>query len=224
MLYACHVEGELGYPIAASGSNRCFAGGGGASVLRRRLAAEGAKSAAASVDAVGPTGGEVAASQSRALPIRGHRMTEELKMAYLKELKVTYTRKRVDDDLLNKPVESPEQVFSLFKDMQDETKEKVVVLHLNPQLEILSYELAAIGTGTQTLMDPVELYRNAMLARAHSLIVVHNHPYGTCKPSQADIEIAERLVEVGTLLGMPLQDFIIIGDGAYTSFREEGRF
>jgi DNA repair protein RadC len=145
-------------------------------------------------------------------------------MAYLKELKVTFTRKRVDDDLLNKPVESPGQVFALFKDMQDETKEKVVVLHLNPQLEILSYELAAIGTGTQTLMDPVELYRNAMLARAHSLIVVHNHPSGTCKASQADIEIAERLVDVGKLLGMPLQDFIIIGDGGYGSFREEGRF
>ncbi|MDP9974650.1 hypothetical protein J2W39_005920 [Variovorax paradoxus] len=69
-------------------------------------------------------------------------------MAYLKELKVTFTRKRVDDDLLNKPVESPAQVFALFKDMQDETKEKVVVLHLNSQLEILSYKLAAIGMGS----------------------------------------------------------------------------
>jgi DNA repair protein RadC len=145
-------------------------------------------------------------------------------MAYLKELKVTFTRKRVDDDLLDKPVESPEQVYALFKDMQNETKEKVVVLHLNPQLEILSYEIAAIGTGTQTLMDPVELYRNAMLARAHSLIVVHNHPSGTCRASDADIEIAARLVDVGTLLGMPLQDFIIIGDGGFASFREQGRF
>jgi DNA repair protein RadC len=145
-------------------------------------------------------------------------------MAYLKELKVTFTRKRVDDDLLNKPVDSPEQVFALFKDMQDETKEKVVVLHLNPQLEVLSYEVASIGTGTQALIDPVELYRNAMLARASSLIVVHNHPSGTCKASQADAEIAARLVDVGKLLGMPLQDFIIIGDGAYNSFKEDGRF
>lgn len=145
-------------------------------------------------------------------------------MAYLKELKVTFTRKRVDDDLLNKPVDSPEQVFALFKDMQDDTKEKVVVLHLNPQLEVLSYEVASIGTGTQALIDPVELYRNAMLARAHSLIVVHNHPSGTCEPSQADIEIAARLVDVGKLLSMPLQDFIIIGDNQYNSFREDRRF
>jgi DNA repair protein RadC len=108
--------------------------------------------------------------------------------------------------------------------MQDETKEKVVVLHLNPQLEILSYELAAIGTGTQTLMDPAEIYRNAILARASSLIVVHNHPSGTCKPSPADLAIAARLVEVGKLLEMPLQDFIIIGDGAYGSFRKMGGY
>jgi DNA repair protein RadC len=61
--------------------------------------------------------------------LRGHRSTKDLKMAYLNELKVTFTRKRADDDLLSKPVDSPEQVYALFKDMHNETKEKVVVLH-----------------------------------------------------------------------------------------------
>jgi DNA repair protein RadC len=61
--------------------------------------------------------------------LRGHRSTKDLKMAYLNELKVTFTRKRADDDLLGKPVDSPEQVYALFKDMHNETKEKVVVLH-----------------------------------------------------------------------------------------------
>ena len=145
-------------------------------------------------------------------------------MAYLKELKVTFTRKRVDDDLLNKPVDSPEQVYALFKDMQDETREKVVVLHLNPQLEVLSYELAAIGTGTAALISPVELYRNAMLARASSLIVVHNHPSGNCAASENDVRTAAKLHELGVIHEMPLQDFIIIGDEGYTSFREERRF
>lgn len=145
-------------------------------------------------------------------------------MAYLKELKVTFTRKRVDDDLLNKPVDSPEQVFALFRDMQDETKEKVVVLHLNPQLEVLSYEVASIGTGTAALLAPVELYRNAMLARASSLIVVHNHPSGNCTPSENDVKTAAKLHELGVIHEMPLQDFIIIGDGAYNSFRQDGRF
>ncbi|MDQ0044923.1 DNA repair protein RadC [Variovorax boronicumulans] len=97
------------------------------------------------------------------------------------------------------------------------------MLHLNPQLEILSYEVAAIGSATATLMEPVEIYRNAMLARASSLIVVHNHPSGHCKPSEADISIAMKLHELGVIHGMPLQDFIIIGDGTYGSFREDRR-
>jgi len=145
-------------------------------------------------------------------------------MAYLKELKVTFTRKRVDDDLLNRPVENPRQVYDLFKDMQDETKEKVVVLHLNPQLEILSYEVASIGTGHRALLEPVEIFRNAILARAATLIVVHNHPSGSCEPSKADIDVAARMHQLGELHNMLLQDFIIIGDGEFYSFREHGHF
>jgi DNA repair protein RadC len=143
-------------------------------------------------------------------------------MAYLKELKVTYKRKRVDDDLLNQPIESPQQVYELFKDMQDETKEKLVVLHLNPQLEVLSYEVAAIGTATGVVFEPVEVYRNAMLARASSIIVVHNHPSGSCKPSRADAKVTARLKELGDIHNMPLQDFIIIGEGRFHSLREHG--
>lgn len=132
-------------------------------------------------------------------------------MAYLKEPKATYTRKRVDDDLLNRPMEEPQQVYELFKDMQDETKEKVVILYLNPQLEVLSYEVATIGTSEKALVDAIEVYRNAILARASSLIVVHNHPSGNCEPSNADRRIADKLSELGRIHEIPVQDFIIIG-------------
>jgi DNA repair protein RadC len=145
-------------------------------------------------------------------------------MAYLKELKVTFTRKRVDDDLLNKPIQSSRQVYELFRDMQDETKEKVVVLHLNPQLEVLSYEVASMGTAVHAVIEPVEVFRNAMLARASSLVVVHNHPSGNCTPSQADVNVALRMHELGKLHDMIVQDFIVIGDGDFYSFRDQGRF
>ncbi|WP_083745736.1 JAB domain-containing protein [Variovorax sp. KK3] len=146
------------------------------------------------------------------------------RMAYIKELKVTFTRKRVDDDLLNKPVESPRHVYELFRDMQDETKEKVVVLHLNPQLEVLSYEVASIGTGRNALIEPIEVFRNAILARATSIIVVHNHPSGNCAPSTADTEVADRMHALGELHNLRLQDFIIIGDDQFYSFRERSHF
>ena len=145
-------------------------------------------------------------------------------MAYLKGLKVTFTRKRVDDDLLKGPVESPRQVCELFKDMQDPAKEKIVVLHLNPQLEVLSYEVAAVGTGHGALIEPVEIFRNAILARATTIIVVHNHPSGNCRPSEAEIETAARMHALGELHDLRLQDFIIVGDGAFYSFREQAHF
>lgn len=145
-------------------------------------------------------------------------------MAYLKGLKVTFTRKRVDDDLLNRPVESPRQVCDLFKDMQDETKEKVVVLHLNPQLAVLSYEVASIGAGRGALIEPIEIFRNAILARAATIVVVLNHPSGDCIPSATDIETANRMHALGELHNLLLQDFIIIGDGGFYSFREQADF
>lgn len=143
-------------------------------------------------------------------------------MAYLKELKVTFTRRQVDDDLLNKPAQSPEQVHALFKYLQDEPKQKVVVLHLNSQMEILSYETAAIGIASSIVLEPAELYRNAILAMANSLIVVANHPCGNCTPSMDDKVLAERLFSIGRLLEIPLQDFIVIGEEKYGSFREIG--
>jgi DNA repair protein RadC len=102
-------------------------------------------------------------------------------MAYLKELKVTFKRRQVDDDLINQSAQSPEQVYALFKHLQDEPKMKVVGLHLNSQMEILSYETAAIGSAKTVVLKAVEIYRNAILAGATSLIVVENHPWGDSK-------------------------------------------
>ena len=145
-------------------------------------------------------------------------------MAYIRELKVTYERKRVESDLLARSVESPKQVHELFSDMQNETKEKVVVLHLNPQLSILSYEVAAIGNAFDVFIDPVEIYRNAMLARAHSIIVAYNDPSGECKPSSQANDAALGLYRLGGIHNMALQDFIVIGHEKFYSYSEEGKF
>ncbi len=141
-------------------------------------------------------------------------------MAYLKELRAKYVRKRVDDDLLKKPVETAKQVYRLFKDMEDTAREKVICLHLNAKLEVMSYEVIAIGTIDRVLMDPRELFASALLARAHSMIVVHNHPSGDSDPTPEDKVIAETLAEYAPKI-TPLLDFIIIGDQDYFSFHEK---
>lgn len=143
-------------------------------------------------------------------------------MAYIKELKLTYERKRVDDDLLKTPVESAKHVYKLFIDMQDDAREKIVCLHLNPQLEILSYEVLAMGTDHYVISDPIEVFRSAIIVRASKVIVIHNHPLGSAKPSTKDIQGANRIRELGELHTIRLVDFIVIGDDGFFSLDEHG--
>jgi DNA repair protein RadC len=128
----------------------------------------------------------------------------------------------VADDLLKKPVTTSKQVYELFKEMENEAREKVVCLHLSPQLEILSYELVGMGSAHQVLFDVSELFRGAVVAAARTITVVHNHPSGSLKPSVQDEMAVTELRKAAELLRIPLTDFIIIGDGYY-SFNEEGR-
>ena len=143
-------------------------------------------------------------------------------MAYIKELQLTYRRKRVDDDLLKSPVESADHAYLLFREMQNDAREKIVCLHMNPSLEVLSYEVVAMGTDHYVISDPVEVFRSAIVVRASKIIVLHNHPLGSAEPSQKDIDGARRMKELGDLHRIPLVDFIVIGDSGYVSLEERG--
>jgi DNA repair protein RadC len=138
-------------------------------------------------------------------------------MAYIRELKITYERKRVDDDLLHGPVESAEHVYRLFKEMEAEAREKIVCLHLNPQLEVLSFEVVAIGTDRYVVSDPIEVFRSAIIVRASKIVVVHNHPLGSPEPSARDIQGAREMHKLGKLHRIPLLDFLVIGEDGYRS-------
>lgn len=139
-------------------------------------------------------------------------------MAYLRQLKLTYDRKRVKDDLLEKVVKTPAKAFQLFQEMQNEVREKLICLHLNPQLKVLSYEVVAMGTAHETLCDPVEVFRGAIVVRATSIVLLHNHPSGDASPSPEDKKLTKQLFEQGKWLGIPVQDMVIIGKNEYYSF------
>lgn len=142
-------------------------------------------------------------------------------MIYLKELKVTYHRKRVEDDFLNKKINNPKQIYKLFKWMKYETREKAVCLHLNPQLEIISYEQVGMGDAMGLTLDIQGIFRGALLSMATSIVIVHNHPHGCKKPSEKDTTAFEHLRLIGELHKIKLQDFLIISDEGYFSFEEE---
>jgi DNA repair protein RadC len=78
------------------------------------------------------------------------------------------------------------------------------------------------GTIDATLAYPREVFRAALLSNAARIIVAHNHPSGDPTPSPADRLLTARLVSAGEILGIPLADHLVVGDGTWVSFRNLG--
>jgi DNA repair protein RadC len=76
------------------------------------------------------------------------------------------------------------------------------------------------GTLTSSLVHPREVFAPALREGAAALIVAHNHPSGDPEPSAEDVSVTRRLIEVGRLVGVPLVDHVVIGDGRWVSLRE----
>lgn len=91
------------------------------------------------------------------------------------------------------------------------------VLMLDARARPIGVECVAQGTLTACLVHPREVFAPALLRRAAQIVVVHNHPSGDPEPSTEDIELTERLVEAGELLGIPLVDHVVVARGGHRS-------
>ena len=72
-------------------------------------------------------------------------------------------------------------------------------------------------------MHPREVFKEAYLLSASSIICVHNHPSGNVEPSKDDIDITNQLSSIGYIMGIKLVDHLIIGSNTYYSFLENGK-
>lgn len=107
-------------------------------------------------------------------------------------------------------------------DMPD--REHLFVMYLSTKLRVCGFENISIGTLNTALVHPREVFKGAILNNAASVIIVHNHPSGDVNPSDADIQITQRLKEAGKILGIELLDHIILGfSGAYYSMSVQGQ-
>lgn len=100
-------------------------------------------------------------------------------------------------------------------------QEHFLVLFLDIQHQIMDYKTLFVGTVNQSVVHPREIFRLAMKIGCAKILCAHNHPSGKCQPSQSDIIITKKIVEVGEMVGIPLLDHIIVGKNNYISFREE---
>jgi len=79
------------------------------------------------------------------------------------------------------------------------------------------------GGVSGTVVDAKIIFKMATEHLASAIILAHNHPSGNLRPSQADINLTNKLKEAGNILEIPVLDHLIIGHGKFYSFKDEGR-
>ena len=107
-------------------------------------------------------------------------------------------------------IDSPEKAVELLVDIRDKKQEYFVCLTLDGANRLIAKRVVTIGTLTASLVHPREVFADAIADRAASIIVAHNHPSGSLRPSQVDITTTERLKHAGELLGVPLVYHLLI--------------
>lgn len=127
------------------------------------------------------------------------------------------------DKIVDVRITSPEVVYEYYKNIVNPFQECFYCLYLNPNKKVLKEKLLFMGTVNRSMVHPRDVFKEAYKQNATSIICVHNHPNGDAKPSKEDFETTSRLKQIGTLMGIKLVDHVIIGDGKYYSFLENGK-
>jgi DNA repair protein RadC len=97
------------------------------------------------------------------------------------------------------------------------------VVLLDGKHRVLATTVLSIGTANATVVEPRDVFREAILGGATAVVVFHNHPSGDPSPSPEDAALTARLAAAGTLMGVALVDHVVLGDVRYCSFKEMGR-
>lgn len=142
-------------------------------------------------------------------------------------VEITRIRQEVRDPdvaLETTHITSPEDAFCVAKRfIQDDDREVFLVILLNTKNRVIAVHRAHVGSINSSVVHPREIFKSAILNNATSLIVSHQHPSGDPHPSREDIEVTERLVEVGRIVGIQLLDHIIVGAGEeFVSLKAQG--
>lgn len=131
----------------------------------------------------------------------------------------------ISEKIKKASITSPEEIAKLLQDVLkaepkgERMKEHFWGVYLNSRNNIIRIELVSLGTLNANLVHPRETFAPALESKASRLIVAHNHPSGDPEPSEDDLDITKRLVEAGKILGVELQDHIIISEKKFYSFK-----
>jgi DNA repair protein RadC len=132
-------------------------------------------------------------------------------------------RRKVSEVTERIKIASSNDIYQLFHPiLADLPHEEFWVVFLNRSNKIIDKQKISQGGISGTVTDVRIILKMAIEKFATSLILCHNHPSGNNKPSDADITITKKIKESGTLMDISLLDHLIITDGYYYSFADEG--
>lgn len=114
-------------------------------------------------------------------------------------------------------------VYNIFSPLlHDSSYEEFWILLLNRGNRVIRSICISQGGLAGTVADPKKIFKMALEQYAASVVLCHNHPSGNIKPSESDIRLTQKLKKAGAFLDLPVIDHIIVGEGEYFSFADEG--
>jgi DNA repair protein RadC len=132
-------------------------------------------------------------------------------------------REELEPELKNFDIKDPEALVKVIRaSIKDKAKEHFKLILLNPRNKIIGISTISIGTLNASLVHPREVFKDAIVHTAASVVLAHNHPSGDPEPSEDDIKITKKLVESGKILGIDVIDHIVVGKNSFLSFKERG--
>lgn len=131
-------------------------------------------------------------------------------------------RRRGEEALEKKKITSSASVFELMQPIIGELEhEEFWIIYLNNSNKVIQKNLLSKGGITGTLVDVRLVLKNALETGATGLVLVHNHPSGTLKPSETDKKVTQKLKTAAMSLDIRVLDHLIITEKAYFSFADE---
>lgn len=130
---------------------------------------------------------------------------------------------RENDQLPPILINNAKKAYELVRDeLVTADRETLLSLMLDTRLHLIGIETVAIGSINVCGASVAEIFRSAIVAAAANIILLHNHPSGDIDPSSADIDFTKNVIKCGNLLGIRIQDHLVVSSRGFVSMNERG--
>lgn len=117
-------------------------------------------------------------------------------------------------------IHDPEDAYRLVKDLiEDSRQEKCFVITMDTNKNVIGVHIINIGKAHTVMFSMKDIFYHTIVDNASRIIIFHNHPFGSVTPSENDITSAQDMYKAGTIMGIIVQDVMIVSEKGYTSIK-----